>query len=189
MLLKRVKERFSNIKVKYVLADKGYNSEPVYKQIRELGAFGLIPLIQRSKKLPDKVDKYFRPLCSQGHSYRYDSYDAKRDTLKFTRPKECATCPMRDQGCQKVHKIRIEKDIRKYTAPGRGSEKFVELFKQRTAIERVFAYLKLYFEMGSTRKRKKRAFVDLDLSLLTYNLCKFALDSLNKSICKFKQVA
>lgn len=89
VLLKRIKERFPGLRVQYVLADKGYDGEPVYQQIRELGAFPLIPLVHRSE-LPEGVDKHFRPLCEQGHPYRYDSYDAARGTVKFTRPKECA---------------------------------------------------------------------------------------------------
>lgn len=188
MLLKRLQERFPDLKVKHVLADKGYDSEPVYRQIRELGAFPIIPLIHRTK-LPLREDKHYRPLCEQGHPYRYDSYDPKRGTVKFTRPKECTTCPLLAQGCQKVIKIRMETDVRKYTAPGRGSEKFAELFKQRTAIERVFAYLKLYFGMGTTRRLKKRAFVDLELSYLTYNVSKYALDYLNMNIRLTKQAA
>lgn len=176
-----MKERFPYLKPNYVLADKGYDSEPVYRQIRDIGALPIIPLIHRSK-LPEGVDKHFRPTGKQGHAYVYDSYDAKRDTIKFTRPKECASCPFQADGCQKVFKFRIDEDVRKYTAPGRGSKKFAELFKQRVAIERVFAYLKLYMELGSSRKLKKRALVDLDLSCLTYTLCKLALDRLNKSI-------
>lgn len=185
VLLKYMKERFPTLRPDYVLADKGYDSEPVYRQIRDVCAFPLIPLIHRSE-LPEGVDKHFRPICKQGHTYVYDSYDAKRDTIKFTRPKECTDCPFQANGCQKVHKFRVEEDVRKYTAPGRGSKKFAELFKQRTAIERVFAYLKLYLELGSSRKLKKRAFIDLDLSCLTYNLCKFTLDRLNQRAIKAK---
>ncbi|NQX71430.1 transposase [Paenibacillus alba] len=181
VLLKRLQERFPTLKVRYVLADKGYDGEPVYKQIRKLGAFPHIPLIHRSK-LPKGVDKHFRPVCVKGKAYCYDSYDAKRETIKFTSPKECATCPLLNNKCQKVYKFRVATDVRKYTVPGRGSEKAAELFKQRTAIERVFAYLKLYFGLNSTRRRGKRAFVYYDLSCLTYNLCKYALDKVNKKM-------
>jgi len=188
VLLKYLKEHMPHIRPDYILGDKGYDGESVYRQIRDVGAFPMIPLIHRGK-LPEGVDKHFRPTCKQGHSYVYDSYDGKRDTIKFTRPKECDSCPFQADGCQKVFKFRIEEDIRKYTAPGRGSEKFKELFKQRTAVERVFAYLKLYMGLASSRKLKSRAFVDLDLSCLTYNLCKLALDRLNKSIQKTQQRA
>ncbi|WP_286891769.1 transposase [Thermobacillus sp.] len=108
--------------------------------------------------------------------------------MRFTRPKECATCPFQADGCRKVFKFRVEEDVRRFTAPGRGSEKWAQLFKQRTAIERVFAYLKLYLELGSTRKLKKRALMDVQLSCLTYNLCKLALDRWNKTMLQ-SQVA
>ncbi|MNW52221.1 Transposase DDE domain protein [compost metagenome] len=181
VLLKYMKERLPHFKPKYVLADKGYDGESVYHQIRDIGAFPIIPLIHRNK-LPEGVDKHLRPICEQGHAYVYDSYDAKRDTVKFTRPKECASCPFQADGCQKIFKFRVGEDVRRHTAPGRGSKKFTQLFKQRTAVERVFAYLKLYLGLSSSRKLKKRTFVDLDLSCLTYNLCKLAIDRLNKSI-------
>jgi len=181
MLLKYLKEHFPRLAPKHVLADKGYDGEPVYRKIREIGAFPLIPLIHRVK-LPEGVDEHLRPTCRQGHAYVYDSYDARRDTVKFTRPKECATCPSKADGCQKVFKFRVDEDVRRFTAPGRGSQKWAQLFKQRTAIERVFAYLKLYLELGSTRKLKKRALVDIQLSYLTYNLCKLALDRLNRTM-------
>lgn len=182
VLLKRIKERFPGLPVRHVLADKGYDSEPVYRAIRDLGAFPLIPLIHRSKKLPEGKDEHLRPTCKQGHSYVYDSYDPQRNTVKFTRPKECASCPFQAEDCQKVFKFRVEENIRAYTAPGRGSMAFKELFKLRTAVERVFAYLKLYLGLASSRKLNKRAFVDMDLSCMTYNLCKLALDRLNRSL-------
>lgn len=188
VLLKYMKERLPHFKPKYVLGDKGYDGVPVYQQIREVGAFPIIPLIHRNK-LPTGVDKHLRPICKQGHAYVYDSYDAKRDTVKFTRPKECTSCPFQADGCQKVFKFRVSEDVRRHTAPGRGSEKFTQLFKQRTAVERIFAYLKLYLGLNSSRKLKKRVFVDLDLSCLTYNLCKLAVDRLNKSIREASHIA
>lgn len=188
VLLKQLQKKLPMLQAKHVLADKGYDATPVYRQIRELGAFPLIPFIHR-KKLPEGMNEDFSPICQLGHAYRYDSFDPKYKTIKYTRPKECSGCPQQNEGCQKVHKIRIEEDIRRHTVPARGSESFRTLFKRRTAIERVFAYLKLYFSMGTTRRRKSRARVDFDLSCLTYNLCKYALDKLNKQIRLAKQAA
>jgi hypothetical protein len=108
LLLKYMQERLPDLKPKYVFADKGYDGEPVYRQIRNMGAFALIPLIHRGK-LPEGVDEHLRPICKQGHPYVYDSYDAKRDSVKFTRPKECAACPFQGDGCQKVFKFRVER--------------------------------------------------------------------------------
>ena len=36
----------------------------------------------------------------------------------YTQPKECSDCPLAQEGiCQKVFKMKITKDLRKYTAP------------------------------------------------------------------------
>jgi transposase len=189
VLLKHLQKKIPMLQVRHILADKGYDSLPVYRQIREIGAFPLIQFIHHAENPPEGMDENFRPLCQKGHAYRYDSFDPKYETLKYTRPKECSTCPLQNNGCQKIYKIRIEEDIRRHTVPARGSEAFEILFKRRTAIERVFASLKLYFGMGSTRRRKTRARVDFDLTCLTYNLCKYALDKHNKEIRKTKQAA
>ncbi|WP_216479432.1 transposase [Paenibacillus brevis] len=53
---------------------------------------------------------------------------------------------------------------------------------KRTAVERVFVYLKEYFGLGRTRHRGVRATVDFQLSMLAYNLSKFALEKLNKQL-------
>jgi transposase len=189
VLLKGLRQRFPNLCVKYVLADKGYDSTPVYQQVRRNGAYALIPLIQHAKEPLTDRDEEARPLCKKGHAYRYDSFNEKTQTLKYTRPKECTLCEFRESGCQKIHKIRIEKDLRLYTAPARGSVKFKKRFKQRTAIERVFAYLKLNYNMGKSRLLSTRSRVDFELSCLTYNLCKYAAQKTNQEISKSKQTA
>lgn len=75
------------------------------------------------------------------HSYRYDSFDAKYETLKYTRPKECSVCPLANEViCQKVYKVKITTDLRKYTAPDRGSKVLKTIYSRRIAIERVNAY-------------------------------------------------
>ncbi|MFC6650113.1 transposase [Paenibacillus rhizoplanae] len=86
-------------------------------------------------------------------------------------------------------KIRIQTDLRLHSYPARGSERFTELYKKRTAVERVFAYLKEYFGMKRTRHRGVRASVDFQLSTLAYNLSKFALDKLNQQLRNSQQIA
>ncbi|MGW8959975.1 transposase [Paenibacillus sp. NPDC055715] len=128
-------------------------------------------------------------MLTGAHTYRYDSFDAKYETLKYTQPIQCKDCPLSGSGCQKVFKIRIQTDLRKHTYSARCSESFTELYKKRTAVERVFAYLKEYFGMKRTRHRGVRASVDFQLSTLAYNLSKFALDKLNQRLRNSQQVA
>ena len=126
-------------------------------------------------------DEHFRPTCVREHSYCYDSFDEKYHTLKFTRPKECETCPLREDSlCQKVFKIKCETDIRKYTYPARGSELWKKLYKERTAVERVNAYLKEYFQLNNVRHRTgRKAKLHFNLVTFIYNACKLAVDRMN----------
>ena len=109
----------------------------------------------------------------------------------FVRPKECDTCPLaKGSLCQKVYKVKIETDIRKYTAPGRGSDTWKKLYKQRTAVERVDAYLKEFFRLKNVRYRSgKKAKVHFDLVTLVYNSTKLAVDRINKQMKEIKRVA
>lgn len=188
LLLKGLRLKFPALKVKHVLGDKGYDSSAIYQLIHSLGAYPIIKMIHH-KKPPEGMNQDYTPMCMQGHAYRYDSFDAKYETLRYTQPSQCKDCPLSGSDCQKVFKIRIKTDLRKHTYPARGSESFTQLYNKRTAVERVFAYLKEYFGMKRTRHRGVRASVDFQLSTLAYNLSKFALDKLNKQLSKSQQVA
>jgi transposase len=184
-LLKGLSERHPYLNPSHILMDAGYDYAPIYQQARNIGARALIDYNRRNEQLPEDKDKYFRPLCQKGYSYRYDSYDPRYDTVKYTQPKECKECPLTEGNtCQKVFKIKVSSDPRKYTVPARGSDRYFELYKQRTAVERVNAYLKEYFQLNNIRHRGKRAQVDFQFSILAYTLCKLAVDRLNKSLSK-----
>lgn len=182
-LLKALSEIHPYLKPSYVLSDAGYDFNPIYQQIKNMKARALIDYNPRSEQLPEDKDKYFRPKCQNGHSYRYDSYDPQYDTIKYTQPKECKECPLRESNsCQKVFKIKVSSDPRKYTVPARGSDSYVQLYKLRTAVERINAYLKEYFQLNNIRHRGKLAKVDFQFSILAYTLGKLAVDRLNKSM-------
>ncbi|WP_150273566.1 transposase [Paenibacillus tepidiphilus] len=188
VLLKGLLLKFPGLKVKHILGDKGYDCAAIYQLIHSLGAYPAIPLIHH-KDPPPGMNLDYTPVCTQGHAYRYDSWDAKYETLKYTRPSECKGCALSGSDCQKVFKIRIQTDLRLHTYPARGSERFTTLYNKRTAVERVFAYLKEYFGMKRTRHRGVRASVDFQLSTLAYNLSKFALDKLNQQLRTSQQIA
>lgn len=181
VLLKAIEKKFPMLRIKHIMSDKGYDAHPLYKLIYSLGAFPIIDFIHHTEP-PEGFNKDFHPICEKGKAYVYDSYDSTYKTLKFTRPKECSNCPLADNGCQKVYKIKVDQDIRKNTVPARGSEGFKHLYKKRTAVERVFAYLKEYFGLHRTRHRGTRAEVDFQLSTLAYTVCKFALDKWNQQL-------
>ena len=177
--------------VRYQTMDAGYDYEPIYKQVYTMGHHSVIAYNKRNESEPIGFNKYFAPTCFREHSYRYDSYDDKYETLKYTSPKECIDCPLANEGiCQKVFKMKITKDLRKYTAPARGSKAWQSIYNRRTAVERVNAYLKEFFQLNNVRYRTgKRAKVHFDIVTLIYNASKLAVDRMNTALNKQSQVA
>ena len=179
-LLKGVHERLDSLKIDYATMDAGYDYVPIYEYIYRMGAQSIIAYNKKNEPEPIGFDRHFAPTCVREHSYRYDSYDQKHETLKYTRPSQCADCPLaHDSLCQKVYKTKITKDLRKYTAPARGSLKWKQLYKARSAVERVNAYLKGYFLLNQIYHRTgKKAKLHVDLVQLAYNASKLAIDRL-----------
>lgn len=170
--------------VRYHTMDAGYDYEPIYTQIHRMGHRAVIAYNKRRESDPLGFDKHFAPTCVREHSYRYDSYDEKYETLKYTRPKDCKNCPLAaDELCQKVYKVKTTTNLRRYTAPARGSAAWKKIFKRRTAVERVNAYLKEFFQLNNVRYRTgKRAKVHFDLVTLVYNASKLAADRINAKL-------
>lgn len=167
--------------LRYQTMDAGYDYNPIYEQVHRMGNQSVIAYNKKNEREPIGFDKHFAPTCFREHSYRYDSFDTKYETLKYTKPKECSDCPLANEGiCQKVYKVKITTDLRRYTAPARGSEAWKKLFKRRTSVERVNAYLKEFFQLNNVRYRTgKRAKVHFDLITLIYNASKLAVDRIN----------
>ncbi len=184
-LLKKVAEVVPN-QFTTTIFDAGYDYEAIYRQILNQDMKAVIPYVKRRKSDILGFDENFRPTCVREHSYCYDSFDEKYQSIKFTQPKECATCPLREDSlCQKVFKIKCETDIRKYTYPARGSALWDKLYKERTAAERVNAYLKEYFQLNNVRHRTgRKAKLHFNLVTFIYNACKLAVDRLNAQLNK-----
>jgi transposase len=183
-LLKGIQERLPMLTINKVMADAGYDLLPIYQQINTMQADAVIAYNKRNESPMEGFTKHFAPTCVREHAYRYDSYDPKYQTLKYTKPKECRDCPLaRDSLCQKVFKIKRSIDPRKYQAPARGTNAWKKLYKERTAVERFFAYLKESFQLNNIRYRSgSLAKVQFDLTCLLYNAAKIAIDNLNKNL-------
>jgi len=183
-LLKGLNKRTSLPNVRYETMDAGYDYEPIYTQVYRMGHQSVIAYNKRNEPEPIGFDKHFAPTCFREHSYRYDSYDAKHETLKYTSPKECKDCPLANEDiCQKVFKMKITKDLRRYTAPARGSRAWETIYKRRSAVERVNAYLKEFFQLNNVRYRTgKRAKIHFDMVTLIYNASKLAVDRINAQL-------
>ena len=181
-LLKGTKERLPLLKIKHVTMDAGYDYQPIYEQIYRNGAQSIIPYNKRNEPEPIGFDEHFAPTCVREHSYRYNSFDAKYKTLKYTRPNECRDCPLaNDSLCQKIYKKKITDDLRRYTAPARGSMKWDEIYKERSSVERVNAYLKGFFLLDQIYHcTGVKAKVHFDLVHIAYNASKLAVDRLTQ---------
>src|SRR5699024_102388 len=189
-LLKGIDERLSLPNLRYQTMDAGYDYEPIYTQVYQMGQQSVIAYNKRNGLETIGFDKHFAHTCFREHSYRFDSYDKKYETLKYTRPKECNDCPLADEGIgQKVFKMKVTKHLRRYTAPARGTQAWQKIYNRRTAVERVNAYLKEFFQLNNVRYRTgKRAKVHFDIVTLIYNASKLAADRIN-ALLNQQQVA
>jgi transposase len=176
-LLKQIHQEIPDL-FKGGLMDKGYDFTPIYQQLRSMNLHAVIAYNPRNEGEIIGFDEHFAPTCVREHSYRYDSYDAKYETLKYSRPQECSTCPLKDDSlCQKIYKIKRSVDLRKYTSIARGSLKWALYYKQRAAVERVNAYLKEYFDLNNVRHRTgKKAKIHFQFVTLIYNASRLAID-------------
>ena len=156
-------------------------AEAIYRQISNQDMKAVIPYVKRNEPELLGFDEQFRPTCVREHSYCYDSFDENYKRLKFTRPKECTMCRLREDSlCQKVYKIKCKTDIRKYTYPARGSALWNKLYKEHTAVERLNAYLKEYFQLNNVCHRTgRKAKLHFHLVTSIYNACKLAVNQLN----------
>lgn len=181
-LIKGIKEKLPTIPVEHITLDAGYDSPAIYQQIHNIGSHSVIAYNKRREQELIGFDKHFAPTCVREHSYRYDSYDHKYQTLKYTSPKECKECSLKhDSLCQKVYKIKTTSDLRKYCFPARGSQSWKDIYKKRTSVERVIGYLKEYFQLNNIRHcTGSKAKVHFDLCVLVYNAAKLACDRMNK---------
>lgn len=88
-LLKGI-ENLSLPSLRYQIMGAGYDYDPIYEQIHWMGHQSVSTYNKRNEGEPLGFDKHFAPTCFREHSYRYKSFDAKYETLKYTSPKECA---------------------------------------------------------------------------------------------------
>lgn len=86
--------------------------------------------------------------------------------------------PKRKQPVSKKFKGKVSSGLRKYSVPARGSGSYFEIYKQRIAVGRVNAYRKKYFQLKNIRHWGSLTKVDIEFSILSYTLCKLAVDQL-----------
>src|SRR5690606_3152284 len=97
-------------------------------------AQAIIAYNRKNESEMEGFNGHFAPTCERKQAYRYESYDATYETLKYVRSKECQSCLLaHDILCQMVYKIKITIDLRKYVAPARGTIAWKQIAKRRSA--------------------------------------------------------
>ncbi|UOF91479.1 transposase [Fodinisporobacter ferrooxydans] len=165
--------------VKYVTADGIYQSADNQQHAKELLNAKLIAPINPRKikeKLVDirgveKITSYGVPVCMSGHSMQLKGYDAAKEQFVWVCPvfhdkyrKEGLTCSAacHTKCCNQAktgRTVRIERSLTPQIDPEfpQHLSSFKDIYKERTAIERVFAQLKDGFSMRRVHKRGKQA--------------------------------
>lgn len=134
-LLKGIQKIHPYFHLNFAFMGAGYDYDPIYDQIHRMKGYSIIAYNKKRESDPIGFDANFAPTCVREHSYRYDSFDKKYQPLKYTCPKECKECPLAKEFlCQKVYKVKIETDLRRYSAPARGSVAWKEHHKEHSRL-------------------------------------------------------
>ena len=100
------------------------------------------------------------------HKMSYIGYEPERETVKYRCPAkhEGWSCPM-SAACNagksygKTVRVPREVDLRRFPALPRGTKKFEQMYKGRTAVERVNARLKIFWGVDDGNVRGSRRFM------------------------------
>lgn len=175
IVLGELKKRHPQLSVKYVIADKGYDSGDNCRYV--LDELGALPVIKM--RLTQERDKLFTgeicqctelgtPICDCGEKMLYAGRDGKY--LKFRCPKhnELRGGPCSDSTYGRVLKIAIRENERRWPGLHRESKKFARIYRRRSAAERVNSRLKEHLCLDDQHVRGiGKTTVNVSLSLLT----------------------
>jgi len=149
VMLADMNDRHGWLDVKYVMADKGYDSRENCKFVLEkLGGLPIIPMRQSQDK-----DKPFAgeichctelgtPICDCGERMVYAGRDGKYLKFRCPRHREPLGGPCSVSKYGRVLKVAIRDNERRWPGLWRESKKFARLYRRRSAVERVNSRLK-----------------------------------------------
>jgi IS5 family transposase len=140
-LLRAMRARLPWFSPKYVIADKGYDNQKNFEGV--VAEFDAEPIIRVKKEVPI-FGSPARPFCLARLPLVYRGCD-KDKGLRYQCPQRAgkATCPLPDKCPLKAIYIHPVHDYRRfgYRLP-RNTEEWEEIYRRRTAIERVNSRLK-----------------------------------------------
>ena len=135
------------VKPQNMCLDSAMDNYPTYRLLKDRNISAFIDLNSnrgRPKSIPDsiKIDKNGTPICNAGLKMSPNGCDKSRGTLIWRCPyskDHACKCP---QSCSSAKygrgiKTKAEWDIRLYTDVPRGTDAYKQIYKQRTATERI----------------------------------------------------
>ena len=135
------------IKPHNICLDSAMDNYPTYRLLKDRGISAFIDLNSnrgRPKSIPDsiRIDKDGTPICSAGFRMVPNGSDKSNGTLIWRCPfgkEHAAKCPNNCSSSKygRVIKTKAEWDIRLYTDVPRGTDAYKDIYKQRTATERI----------------------------------------------------
>lgn len=153
-LLEKFRQLYPELPVAYVLLDKGYDAEVLYRGVYE--DYGMIPVTARKDNIayPKGFSKRGLPLCPYGIELARRGTDYSRRRTKFCCEHRCWSDGARAdpgwEGCEHLNRsgpgctfyTRFEWSYRKFGPVTPDMALFSHLYKMRTEIERSFGLKK-----------------------------------------------
>lgn len=153
-LLERFRTLYPDLEVAYLLLDKGYDAEVLYRAVYE--DYGMIPVTARKENIayPDGYSEAGRPVCPHGVELARRGTDYGRRRTKFACEHRCRakgaepepgweTCPHLDHpGAGLTFYTHFESGYRKFGPLTPDMPIFAKLYRLRTDVERGFGLTK-----------------------------------------------
>jgi hypothetical protein len=149
-LLDEVGERFADLKIAYIVLDRGYDTEPIHRTLYE--DYDIIPIIIRKKiAYPKGFAPDGTPLCMWGQRMSRVVVDYARKRTKYACKKVCQRTAQMTFACRYLDKslpngqiryTRFQDGYRKYGPAIPGSQIYQKLKPLRTVIERNYGLVK-----------------------------------------------
>jgi IS5 family transposase len=162
-LLKERDRLLPEVRLKWAVADAGYDSKDNCLAVRRRGGAPIIPLNLRAEKSPpDATTPLGTPLCPVGLPMVYWGRDGKY--LKYRCPQVgekmcCLIDHQKTDQCslspyKMVLKVRMDDDPRRYVPIPRETKKWARLYKLRGSAERVNSRLKEHLMLDELHVRR-----------------------------------
>jgi len=154
-----------------VLADSAHDNYATYDLLNQWGIKPFIDLNRRASDMPKTqnltLSKNGAPICADGYEMTNWGHEAKKSRIKYRCPLitgSVASCPY-SVNCNKtlygkIVYVRLKEDLRLLTPVPRESDAWKEIYKQRTATERVNNRVLTDYQLERPKRygKKKLAF-------------------------------